>query len=82
MNSSSCVTLRLLVHPVDRHGTLQVSGRSRDASGPDELAHHVKQPGRPLTGQQLRVHGNAARVEPGELVDGHESRLTARPLPE
>jgi hypothetical protein len=40
-----------------------------------QLAHHVKQPGRPRPIQELRTHGNAARVEAGELVDGHDSRL-------
>ena len=30
------MTLRLLVQPVDCHGSRQVSGRSRDGSGPDE----------------------------------------------
>jgi hypothetical protein len=38
-------------------------------------ADHVKQPVRPRAIQQLRAHGNAARVETGELVDAHESRL-------
>src|SRR5215208_3863331 len=35
MNSSSWVTLRLLVQPLERHGTAQVSRSSRDASGPE-----------------------------------------------
>jgi hypothetical protein len=41
-------------------------------------AHHAQQPGRPLAIQQLRAHGNAARVQAGELVDGHGSRLWDR----
>ena len=32
MSSSSFETLRLLVHPVECHGTLHVSGRSREGS--------------------------------------------------
>jgi hypothetical protein len=35
MKSSRRVTLRLFVHPVEAHGTWQVSGISRDASGPE-----------------------------------------------
>src|SRR6266496_2103242 len=53
MNSSSCVTLRLLVHPVDRHGTLQVSGRSRDGSGPEE----------PSRSRMSRRHASLARTQ-------------------
>ena len=34
-NSSIWVTLRLFVHPVEAHGTTQVSGMSREVSGPE-----------------------------------------------
>ncbi|WP_228473286.1 hypothetical protein [Streptomyces cyaneochromogenes] len=34
MSSSSLVTLRLSLHPLDLHGRAQVSGSSRDGSGP------------------------------------------------
>ena len=36
MKASSTETLRLLVQPVDCHGTAQVSGKSRIGSGPSE----------------------------------------------
>ena len=40
------------------------------------MAHHIEQPGRSLGVEQLRLHGDAARVGPGELVDGgHAARL-------
>ena len=35
------------------------------------MAHHLEQPGRPAAVQQLRAHGDAARVDAGQLVDGH-----------
>jgi hypothetical protein len=38
--------------------------------------HHVKQPCQPQAVQRLRAHGNAARVQAGELVGG-DSSLTA-----
>ena len=53
MNSSSWVTLRLLVHPVDRHGTSQVSGSSRDGSGPAE----------PSRSRMSRRHASLARTQ-------------------
>ena len=37
MKSSSFSTLRLLVHPVEPHGSAQVSGSSRIGSGPERL---------------------------------------------
>jgi len=53
MNSSSCVTFRLLVHPVDCHGTLQLSGRLRAGSGPEE----------PSPSRMSRRHASLARTQ-------------------
>ena len=40
------------------------------------MSHEIEQPGRSLGVEQLRLHGDPARVGPGELVDGrHASRL-------
>ena len=39
------------------------------------MAHHINQPGWPRTAQQLRAHGDAARIGTGKLVDGHPMRL-------
>jgi hypothetical protein len=43
-----------------------------------QLPHHIKQPSRPRAIQELRAHGDAARVEAGKLVDGHDPRLSGR----
>ena len=40
-----------------------------------QLAHHIKQPGRPRAIQELRAHGQAACVAAGEFADGHDLRL-------
>ena len=55
-------------------------GVRRDGGGRVDLeqrqvAHHVEQPGRPRTVQELCAYGDAARVEAGKLVDGHDPRL-------
>ena len=59
-------------------------GARRDGGGrvdlqQRQLAHHVQQVGRPRAVQQLRPHGDAARVGAGQLVHGHDPRLTDRP---
>ncbi len=45
------------------------------ADGQRQAAHHVKQVSGPRTVQELRAHGNAARVVAGKLVDGHDTRV-------
>ena len=40
------------------------------------MAHQIEQPGRSLGVEQLGLHGDPARVGPGELMDGgHAARL-------
>jgi len=35
------------------------------------MAHHLEQSGGPRAVQELRAHGDAARIGAGKLVDGH-----------
>jgi hypothetical protein len=44
-----------------------------------QAAHHVQQRDRARRVQELRTHGDAARIGTGELVDRHGSKLTTRP---
>jgi hypothetical protein len=48
--SSICVTLRLCVQPVDAQGTTQVSGMSREASGPELPSRSEDVAAEPLVG--------------------------------
>src|SRR5438552_41185 len=60
-NSSSRVTLRSFVQPVDVHGTTDVSGISRDVSGPASPA-----PGAVIAPARDRVACCAEAAEPAQ----------------
>jgi len=73
MNSSNCVTLRLLVHPVDRHGTVQVSGRSRDGGSPQH-GQHARRVAAAETGRPRGVRLDHAPTSPLHPPDVHDHR--------
>ena len=76
-NSSICVTLRLFVQPDEAHGTTQVSGISREASGPDffrssRMSRRNRSLSRNQTRERLVVR---ERVRTGEV----ETEVADRP---
>jgi len=46
--------------------------------GRRDRQHDIEQPGRSLAIQQLRTDGDAARVEAGQLMGGHDSEVKGR----
>ena len=77
MNSSSWVTLRLLVQPLERHGTAQVSGSSRDASGPEapsrsRMSRRQASLARTQSRRDARQPGCCPRVAESQAAPGHQ----------
>ena len=84
MNSSSFSTLRLLVHPVEPHGSAQVSGSSRIGSGPEAFSRFRmsrRQASLALTQfAPLHLPGTErARARPGRHVGAVEREVFGRP---